>query len=181
MTPENLKTIIESHAAWLQDGSGQCADLSGVDLRSADLRNVDLTGANLTGADLKYANLSRANLTRANLTDANLYNADLRGANLTHADFRGAFLSGVNLQSSKGLRYASVSWSGHGEKGRQLLCAVIAGEARYFCGCFLQGTADELQAWIEEDLSWKGVMQSRRKSLWIVSDLISWEWGWEWG
>jgi len=52
------------------------------------------------------------------------------------------------------------------------LCVIIDGVPMYFCGCF-RGTADELQAYIDEDISFKGVAESRRKALWIVSDLIS--------
>jgi len=92
-----------------------------------------------------------ANLRSANLYGANLYGADLRSADLRSADLRSADLSSANLAGVKGVRYAQVAWTGHGECGRQLLGVVINGEPRYFCGCF-QGNADDLQEYIQTGL-----------------------------
>jgi hypothetical protein len=68
--------------------------------------------------------------------------ADLRWANLSGAD-----LSGANLSETAGARYAQCAFSGHGERGRQLLAVVVDGESRFFCGCFA-GTLAELDAYI---------------------------------
>ena len=61
MNTDEIKIILEKHAAWLRD---------------------DPIGerANLRGADLYEANLSRADLRGADLRWANLYEANLRGA-----------------------------------------------------------------------------------------------------
>ena len=65
MTVEELNAILNEHKKWLNDGSGQRANLRYADLRYANLRDADLCGANLYGA--------------------NLYGADLRGAkNVPH-------------------------------------------------------------------------------------------------
>ena len=87
MDKEELKTILDSHAARL---SGNGADLRGADLRGADLRGADLYCANLRGADLYCADLYCANLRGANLRGANLYCANLYCADLYGADLRGA-------------------------------------------------------------------------------------------
>ena len=55
--PDELKSILEKHATWLEDNGGERANLRGADL---------------TWADLSWANLSRANLSRANIAGANL-------------------------------------------------------------------------------------------------------------
>jgi len=121
-TPEVIKTILKKHLLFLKEETGgECADLSGVNLSSADLSDADLRSVNLRSA--------------------NLSGADLRSVNLSSAD-----LAGV-----KGVRYAQVAWTGHGECGRQLLGVVINGEPRYFCGCF-QGNADDLQEYIQTGL-----------------------------
>ena len=107
ITEEELKTILEQHALWLNgnEKEGKCADLTGAnltraDLTSADLAFANLTGANLTGANLSGANLRRANLSGANLTRADLSVADLRGANLTGADLTRANLINSDLEYS---------------------------------------------------------------------------------
>ena len=103
MTPEQLKEVLDLHAAWLgKKPEGKRADLSGANLRSANLRSAnlsgaDLSGANLRSADLCGANLSGADLSGANLRSANLYGANLYGANLRDADLRGANLRDANL------------------------------------------------------------------------------------
>ena len=108
----NIKEVLEKHAAWLRNEEGgeranlhranlSGADLSGADLYKADLSGADLYGANLTGADLYGANLTGANLYGANLSGADLYKANLTGANLTAADLSGANLSGADLSGAK--------------------------------------------------------------------------------
>jgi uncharacterized protein YjbI with pentapeptide repeats len=90
------------------------------------------------------ANLSGANLISANLSGANLISgADLRSANLSGAD-----LSGAGLSENRGLQFAQVAFTGHGECGRMLTLATIGEAKRFFCGCF-QGTPEELAAYIE--------------------------------
>lgn len=96
----------------------------------------------LAGRDGQQANLREADLSGANLRDADLSGADLSGASLS-----GANLSGANLRETAGARYAQCAFSGHGERGRQLLAVVVDGESRFFCGCFA-GTLAELDAYI---------------------------------
>jgi hypothetical protein len=79
ITPEELKSILDRHAKWLENAEGG-------------------ERANLSRADLSGANLSRANLSGANLLGADLWGADLSGADLSEADLSGA--SG-NLKSIK--------------------------------------------------------------------------------
>jgi hypothetical protein len=58
MQPEQLKAILDKHAAYLRgDPQGQRADLYGADLYGADLSGANLSGANLSGANLYGANL----------------------------------------------------------------------------------------------------------------------------
>jgi hypothetical protein len=108
MTPEEIKSVLDSHKIWKNKRSGgkranlyganlYGADLSGANLSWADLRGADLSGDNLYRANLYRADLSGANLSGANLSWANLYGADLSGANLSGADLRGADLSWANL------------------------------------------------------------------------------------
>ncbi|MDP0495224.1 MAG: pentapeptide repeat-containing protein [Verrucomicrobiota bacterium JB024] len=133
------------------------ANLSSADLRDADLRSADLRYANLSSADLRYANLSSADLRYANLSDADLRYADLRSANLRYANLSSADLRYANL-SDADLRYAnlqnvqsimrvSVSWTDHGECGRQLLAIKWGDDSRYFCGCF-SGSESDLREYI---------------------------------
>ena len=67
-----------------------------------------------------------------------------------------AYLSGANLSgadlSDQPLRYASCSWTAHGECGRALTGIAMPDESgalrlRLSCGCF-RGTADELREYI---------------------------------
>ena len=138
MTREKLQDILTQHQLWLNNESGERANLSGADLRGADLRGANLRGANLSGtnllranlsgtnlryADLRDANLSGADLFRANLSgtnlsgtnlsDADLFRADLSGADLFHADLSGANLRDANLSdadlSDANLRDANLS------------------------------------------------------------------------
>jgi len=136
-TPEVIKTILKKHLLFLKEETGgECANLRSADLYGANLYGADLSGVNLYGANLRSADLSSADLRSADLRSANLYGANLRS---------------VNLAGVKGVRYAQVAWTGHGECGRQLLGVVINGEPRYFCGCF-QGNADDLQEYIQTGL-----------------------------
>jgi len=86
MNTDEIKIILEKHAAWLRDDPiGERANL-----RGADLSGANLSGANLSGADLSRANLSEAYLRGAYLRGANLSGAHLEGANLRGANLRGA-------------------------------------------------------------------------------------------
>jgi hypothetical protein len=102
MTQEEIKQVLELHAAWLggKEG-GKRADLSGAYLSGANLSGADLGGANLSGANLGGANLGGANLSGANLGGANLSGANLGGANLGGANLSGANLGGANLKDVK--------------------------------------------------------------------------------
>ena len=131
MTPAQIAETLRLHAAWFW------LESDGV---RANLRCANLRAANLSGANLSDANLSGANLSRADFSDANL-----SAANLSDADLRDAYLS-----ESRGIRYADCAWSGHGERGRRLLCVEISGDLRLWCGCF-EGTPHELRAWIADD------------------------------
>ena len=83
MNKREIEVVLNNHQRWLEDGGGECANLSYV-----NLRNAELNGANLSDADLSYANLSGANLSDTDLRDANLRGADLKYANLRGADLR---------------------------------------------------------------------------------------------
>ena len=129
------------------------ADLSCANLRGANLRYANLRYANLCGAALRYANLCgaalrSADLRCADLCGAHLSCADLIGADLSGADLSRVSLSGAHLSSTLGIRYAVVSFAGHGECGRQLLGVETPEGLRFFCGCF-QGTETELRDYIK--------------------------------
>ena len=97
MTQEELKSILDQHALWLEDSTkGQKANLQGADLQGAYLREADLRGANLRGANLQGANLRGADLQGANLRAADLRGVDLQGANLRGADLD--YSSGIPLR-----------------------------------------------------------------------------------
>ena len=130
------------------------AVLKGANLFSANLTYADLKGADLSNADLSFADLSGANLRGADLISADLTYALLMGANLMYADLkdtnlRNAYFSNAILISVKNLQYATCSFAGHGECGRQLLGVKINNEIRLFCGCF-NGNEAELRTYIEE-------------------------------
>ena len=113
MLHEQLKRVLDDHAAWLRGEGGSRANLSRAnlswaDLRGANLREANLSGANLSGANLSGADLSRADLSGADLSGANLSEANLSGANLSGANLRGAGLSGADL-SGAGLSGAGLS------------------------------------------------------------------------
>ena len=57
MTPTELQTVLNQHAAWRRGAVGVRADLRDADLRGADLSCADLSGADLFGADLCGADL----------------------------------------------------------------------------------------------------------------------------
>lgn len=113
MTGDEIRDVLEKHAAWLRGEGGECAnlrhtnlegaDLNGANLWGADLRGADLRGANLDGANLERANmvgafLDGANLERANMVGADLWCASLDRANLVGADLDDADLDGANLR-----------------------------------------------------------------------------------
>ena len=138
MKTKDIESTLEKHALWLRsEPSGVRAVLSGADLRSADLRSADLRSAVLSGADLSGADLRCADLRCA----------DLRSADLSGADLSGAVLSGADLSESTGFKFCQCSWSGHGERGRQLLAISLPDGISLFCGCF-QGSPDDLAAYI---------------------------------
>ena len=115
ISPEELRSILESHKKWLAGEGGERANLrkaylrganlSGANLRKANLRKADLSGAYLIGANLSGAYLSGADLRKADLRKAYLSGADLSGADLSGADLRGAnlrkaYLSGADLSGA---------------------------------------------------------------------------------
>ncbi len=55
MNSVELKTILEQHAQWLTDGSGQRANLQEADLQEANLQRANLRGADLRGANLDFS------------------------------------------------------------------------------------------------------------------------------
>ena len=153
-----LGVVLAYHAALFAGREGgKRADLEGAYLEDANLRGAYLRGANLAGANLRGADLAGANLRGANLAGAylrgaylrgaNLEGANLAGANLRGADLEGANLEGANLAESRGIKYASVTWHGHGECGRMLTGVVINGGVNLFCGCF-RGPENDLRKYI---------------------------------
>ena len=79
MREDALKTIIEQHALYLNNGNtGKRANLRDANLQGADLRDADLRWANLQGADLRDADLRWADLRWADLQGADLQGADLQ-------------------------------------------------------------------------------------------------------
>ena len=72
MTTDELKTVLEQHALWLEDKGGERADLQGAYLQGAYLRRANLRRANLQGADLRGADLGGADLQGADLQGADL-------------------------------------------------------------------------------------------------------------
>ena len=151
----DLLSVLAAHRAWLRgEDGGSCADLRGADLSRADLSRADL---------------SRADLSRADLRDVVLSGADLRGADLSGADLRGADLRDVVLSGARGIRHASVGWSGHGECGRTLVCTEIDGLLMFGCGCFW-GDAESLQEYIDEGND--DYAPSRRRAMWMCAELV---------
>ncbi len=189
MKPEELKQMLEDHAAWLKGTGGKRADLSGVNLAGASLTKVNLAGASLTKVNLSGANLSGANLTRAylagaSLTKVNLAGANLRGAYLAGANLAGANLAGANLRGAnlrgvdltevhlsqtKGVKWVAMSAAKLGAVGRQWLVVEIDGEPRWFCGCF-QGSTAELRTNIEVDVATH--KKSRMRTMEVMLELL---------
>jgi uncharacterized protein YjbI with pentapeptide repeats len=161
----NLPEILAAHKLWL---GGQPGGVRAV-LRGAVLRGADLTGAVLRGADLTGADLTDAVLRGADLTDAVLRGAVLRGADLRGADLTGADLTGAVLSRVRGLQYASVTFTGHGELGRMLTATKIGENTRLFCGCF-RGSPEDLREWIATRD--KAYRPSRRLALRTVLKLL---------
>ncbi len=102
----HLLRVLAGHHRWVEDGHGDRAQLTGLDLTGTSLRNrnlsfADLNDADLAGADLRDSNLSSANMRGAGLRDADLRGADLRNADLSDADLRGANLLGTKLEGAE--------------------------------------------------------------------------------
>jgi hypothetical protein len=95
--------------------------------------------------------------------------ADLSGADLIGADLSGANLSGADLSGARGIRHASVGWSGHGECGRTLVCTEIDGLLMFGCGCFW-GDAESLQRYIADSNG--DYAPSRRRAMWLCAELV---------
>jgi hypothetical protein len=53
------------------------------------------------------------------------------------------------MQQVVGVAVAACLWSGHGERGRQLLAVALPEGLRFYCGCF-SGSAEELRAYIAD-------------------------------
>ncbi len=143
------------------------ANLNHTDLSMVDLRGADLSVAYLRGADLSGASLSGANLSHTDLSMVDLSMADLRGASLRRADLSGSNLSGANLSGANlewvvGVRVAACHWSGHGERGRQLLAVELPEGITFYCGCFI-GSESDLRKYISAGNPEYKV--SRRKAL----------------
>lgn len=161
MTKIELDEIIRKHKMWsLGIGGGVRADLNGSSLRNANLSDAFLSDAILRGANLRGANLSGASLVGADLRDAVLIDANLHGANLSGAILSGAYLDSANLDGANlrgadfsGLvndpSYYSISWSGHGERGRRLHAVEQNGQLVFSCGRF-SGSDDELREYIAD-------------------------------
>ena len=111
------------------------------DLRSAVVEAV-AARANLARAYLDGANLARANLDGANLDGANLVGSNLVGSNLVGSNLARANLDGANIVS-----VASVAFTAHGERGRNLLAIQTEKGIALRCGCFT-GSPDELREYI---------------------------------
>jgi uncharacterized protein YjbI with pentapeptide repeats len=125
--------------------------LAGVDLSWANLSGADLSGTNLSGANLSGAVLSQSNLSGVSLSEVNLEYANLSGANLIGANLSGANLSDANLNRANlgNNKYASCTFSNHGERGRMLTALKTCDGITFFCGCF-KGSLNELVNYIEE-------------------------------
>jgi hypothetical protein len=53
------------------------------------------------------------------------------------------------MQLVGGVAVAACHWSGHGERGRQLLAVALPEGLRFYCGCF-NGSAEELRTYIAD-------------------------------
>ena len=93
----HLLRALTAHHQWVEDGDGDRAQLSGLDLSGTSLQGRNLSFAEMTETDLRQADLRAANLSGANLRNACLRDADLRGTDLRNADLSDADLRGANL------------------------------------------------------------------------------------
>ena len=84
---------------------------------------------------------------------------------LSGAVLSGAVLSGAVLSQSRGLKYAQMSWTGHGECGRMLSAVELPEGLKLFCGCF-SGSVDDLRAYIANGA--EEYRESRTKTLEFV-------------
>jgi uncharacterized protein YjbI with pentapeptide repeats len=173
ITPERLAEILRLHGLWARgDNRGIRANLSGANLRQANLSGADLRVANLNGANLRGANLRGADLREADLGAANLNGADLGEADLNEAYLSGANLSGAYLPD--GWHYASIGWTGHGDRGRMLTAIRRGADAavELNCGCFL-GSEGDLKAYIARGA--EHLRPSRTRAMEIVLELVQQE------
>lgn len=184
MNKTELGEILRLHDRWLSGLGGARADLRGAFLFGADLSDVNLCGANLSRADLRDAVLTRASLrgailTNANLSNANLGRTDLSQTILRRASLRGAILSRAILSRSdlsnadfsgsiNGPAYYSISWSGHGQRGRRLHAVEQDGRLAFSCGCF-SGSESDLREYIEEGN--RRYAESRLQALEVILEL----------
>lgn len=123
---EDLNTVLEAHAAWIQSVVNPNSKIGG---GRAHLDEMDLSDYDLSGVDLRGANLRRTKLVRTNLSGANLSTADLTGAlleetNLTAAKLRKAVLIDTHMiktiltnadlrrAETKGCHCQEVLWEG---------------------------------------------------------------------
>ena len=143
---ETLKQTVERASL-----VGACLDgacLYGASLSGASLSGACLSGACLDGASLVGASLDGASLVGASLVGASLSGACLDGANLVGASLVGASLVGACLVGGKIISTASVTFTGHGERGRTLLGIKTDKGIHLRCGCF-SGSPDDLIAYIK--------------------------------
>ncbi len=94
-----------ANQGWLQDGSLNREDFSGVQwhdapLVKAQLQEVILIDADLEKARLNFSNLHKADLRAANFSEANLGNIDLSETDMSSAELPEADLHGANLQDA---------------------------------------------------------------------------------
>jgi hypothetical protein len=158
MTQDEIKQVLELHAAWLGNrGGGQRANLSRANLYGANLYRAELSRANLYGANLSRADLSRAELSRANLSGANLSRADLSRANLSRANLSGADLSGADLYGANlsranlsGANLYRANLSGADLSGANLYRAELSGADLY--GANLSGAVNAGLVWAQTEI-----------------------------
>jgi len=120
------KTLVEALENGIKDF--RYADFRSADFSSANFRYADFSSANFRSADFSYADFSSANFSYANFSYANFRSAD--------------------FSSAAGVLYAQISFTGHGEMGRQLLVIKIQAETKLFCGCF-SGSESDLREYIK--------------------------------
>ena len=106
MKQDELKKILEDHAAWLEDETkGKRADFSTGDWRAADLHGANLPKAFISvkadTTDL-YDRMWKEDVAPEELTGDlwNVYRSELQGADLSNADLQGAILKGADLSGA---------------------------------------------------------------------------------